>query len=623
MGKYTADILRRVKQHSRIDRDLPSPICPGRNSASADGWAREKGPYKTSRPEFLLLGFSLLLFSNFTLAQGNRKPDTIIIHGNIYTVDLKQPRAEALAIESGRITAVGSDQQIQALARPSTQTLDARKHLVLPGFTDCHIHFMDGSLGLDRVDLNGADSVSEIQQRVKTYAAGHPDKPWILGMGWTYPVFAPSGLPNKKVLDEVVPDRPVFLIAYDGHSSWANSKALDLAGITRDRADPPNGRIVRDGKGEASGALLEHAGDLVEQVTPNVTREERLQALRKGIHEANRVGLTRVHSAGQDFEYLDLYDELRNRGELSLRLYIAYFLDPPELTPDALEKISDARTRYHDDWISGGVVKTMLDGVVEAHTAAMLEPYSDDPSQLGQLFWNPDKYRQAILELDRRGLQIFTHAIGTKAVRLALDAYEGAADTNHTRDRRHRVEHIETITAQDIPRFGELGVVASMQPLHSYPDDDTLKIWARNAGPDRSSRAWPWKSIERGGGTLAFGSDWPVVTLNPWPGVQTAVTRQTREGNPPGGWIPQERISLEEAIRAYTLNAAFAGHREKTEGSLEPGKLADLIVLSKDLFTVPARDLSKTEVMLTMVGGKVVYEAPTWADRSGASGGHP
>jgi predicted amidohydrolase YtcJ len=322
-----------------------------------------------------------------------------------------------------------------------------------------------------------------------------------------------------------------------------------------------------------------------------------------------------VHSAGQDFEWLDLYDELRRRGELTVRFYVAYFLDPPELSRSAIEKIEQARRTYHDEWISGGVVKTMLDGVVEAHTAAMLAPYSDDATQSGKLFWDPAKYKQAVTELDRRGLQIFTHAIGDKAVRLALDAYQEAAETNHTHDARPRIEHIETSAAQDIPRFGKLGVIASFQPLHADPDDDTLKIWARNVGPERAQRAWVWHSIETTAGRLAFGSDWPVVTLNPWPGVQNALTRQTTEGDPPGGWVPKERISLADAINGYTLGAAFAGHREKTEGSLEPGKLADMIVLSQDLFKIEPTEIRKTEVLLTLVGGKVVYQSPRWPTR--------
>ena len=539
--------------------------------------------------------------------------DTIILNARIYTVNPQQPSAEALAISGEKILAVGTKNEIEKYRGASTRIIDAQGHLVLPGFVDCHIHFMDGSMGLTRVDLNDAKTVTEIQKRVKDYAESHLQEPWITGMGWTYPTFGPSALPNKKILDDVVPTRPVYLVAFDGHSSWANSKALQMAGITRETPDPPNGKIVRDEKGEATGALKESAGDLVARVMPKATREERLAALRLGIHEANKFGLSRVHSAGQDFEWLDLYDELRRNGQLTLRFYIAYFLDPPELTPDAIEKIEQARRTYHDDWISGGVVKTMLDGVVEAHTAAMLAPYSDDPSQTGKLFWDPTKYTQAIAELDRRGLQIFTHAIGDKAVRLALDAYQNATETNHTNDARPRIEHIETISAQDVPRFGKQGVIASFQPLHAYPDDDTLNIWARNVGPERAQRAWVWHSIETTGGRLAFGSDWPVVTLNPWPGVQNALTRQTTDGNPPGGFVSSERISLEDTITAYTLGAAFAGRREKTEGSLEPGKLADLIVLSQDLFKVKPSEIAKTEVLLTIVGGKVVYRSATWA----------
>jgi predicted amidohydrolase YtcJ len=564
------------------------------------------------------LSLSLLLITLVVIAPlaggwGQPLPaaDTVIVNARIYTVNVRQPWAEALAIRGDKILAVGSAKEISAYRGASTKVIDAKGKLVLPGFTDCHVHFMDGSLGLTQVDLNGSKSVSEIQKRVKAYADAHPQEVWIQGMGWTYPTFGPSALPDKKFLDEVVPDRPVFLQAFDGHSSWANSKALALAGITRETPDPVNGKIVRDDKGEATGALLESAGDLIARSAPKPTHEERLAALRLGMREANKFGLVRVHSAGQDFEWLDLYNELRQKQQLSVRFYVAYFLDPPELTPDKIEAIEQARRTYRDDWISGGVVKTMLDGVVEAHTAAMLNPYSDDPAQIGKLFWDPAKYQQAVTELDRRGLQIFTHAIGDKAVHLALDAYQGAAEANHTHDLRPRIEHIETISAQDIPRFGQLGVIASFQPLHAYPDEDTLDIWARNVGQERAQRAWVWHSIESTGGVLAFGSDWPVVTINPWPGVQNALTRKTREGNPPGGFVPGERVSLEETIKAYTLDAAFAGHREKTEGSIEPGKLADLIVLDRDLFKIEPNQVADTQILLTTVGGKVVYQAPT------------
>jgi predicted amidohydrolase YtcJ len=555
----------------------------------------------------------LMAWSISAWAQLAPQADMVLMNARVYTVNVRQPWAEAIAISGEKILAVGSDKEIAAFRGPSTRVIDAQGKLVLPGFTDCHIHFMEGSLGLTQVNLNGSKSVAEIQKRVKQYAESHPQASWILGMGWTYPTFGPSALPDKKFLDEVVSDRPVYLRAFDGHSSWANSKALAMAGITRETPDPANGKIVRDAKGDATGALQESAGELVTRFTPVPTRDQRLESLRLGMREANKFGLVRVHSAGGDFEWLDLFSELRRNHQLSLRFYIAYFLDPPELKPEQIEKIEQARNAYHDNWISGGVVKTMLDGVIEAHTAAMLEPYSDDPTKIGRLFWEPAKYQAAVTELDRRGLQIFTHAIGDKAVRLALDSYQGAADANHTHDMRPRIEHIETISAQDIPRFGKLGVIASFQPLHAYPDEDTLGIWARNAGKERAQRAWVWHSIESTGGVLAFGSDWPVVTLNPWPGVQNALTRKTREGDPPNGFVPQERISLEDTIKAYTLGAAFAGHRETTEGSVEAGKLADLIVLSQDLFKTAPDKIADTKVALTIIGGKVVYDASSGA----------
>jgi predicted amidohydrolase YtcJ len=597
MGEHAAYLLARGDKKNRTRRRI-----------LVESGKVHIGLWRHLLPVFL----TIIALSAGAWGQAVTTAETVIVNARIYTVNAKQPWAEALAIRGDKILAVGSAKDIAAYRGASTKVVDAQGKLVLPGFTDCHIHFMEGSLGLTRVDLNGTKSVAEIQKRVKEYAVAHPKAEWIEGMGWLYSTFGAVALPDKKFLDEVVPDRPVYLQAYDGHSSWANSKALALAGITGETADPPGGKIVRDAKGEATGALKESAGDLVAKVTPKPTHEERVAALRLGMHEANKFGLVRVHSAGQDFEWLDLYNELRQKQLLSLRFYIAYFLDPPELKADDIEKIEQARRTYHDDWISGGVVKTMLDGVIEAHTAAMLAPYSDDPQQAGKMFWEPAKYQQAITELDRRGLQIFTHAIGDKSVRLALDAYQQASETNHTSDARPRIEHIETISAQDIPRFGKQGVIASFQPLHAYPNENVLNVWARNAGPERTQRAWVWHSIESTGGVLAFGSDWPVVTLNPWPGVQNALTRKTAEGDPPNGFVPQERISLEDAIRAYTLGAAFAGHREKIEGSIEPGKLADLIILARDLFKIEPNQIADMEVLLTMVGGKTVYQAPSW-----------
>jgi predicted amidohydrolase YtcJ len=562
---------------------------------------------------FLGLCLMILVSANM-LAQ---TADTIITHARIYTVNPNQVWADAMAIRGEKILAIGSESDIAKFRGSSTKTIDAGGRLVLPGFTDSHIHFLEGSVTLLQVHLDDAKSIAEIQKLVRDFADQHPNAPWILGRGWTYPTFGPAALPDKKYLDEVVPDRPVYLTAFDGHTAWANSKALALAGITKETPDPPNGSFVRDASGEPTGAIKEDADSIVRRVIPIPSREERLQALRSGMLEANRVGLVRVHCAGNDglassdFENLDLYDELRKKGKLSLRMYIAFEMDPPGLNPEKLRKLEQARKQYHDEWVSAGAIKFFLDGVIESHTAAMLEPYSDDPKQIGAMFWDPEQYKKTVQTLDQDGFQIFTHAIGDRSVRTALDAYENAAQTNHTAN-RPRIEHIETISAQDIPRFGKLGVIASFQPLHAYPDDDTLKIWARNAGPERVQRAWAWHSIENDGGHLTFGSDWPVVTLNPWYGLQTALTRQTREGDPPGGFVPRERLSLADAIKGYTIGAAYAGHREKTEGSLEPGKLADLIVLSKDLFKIEPDEISSTEVLLTMVGGEIVYQASSF-----------
>lgn len=554
-------------------------------------------------------------------AGGRAAADTIVVNAKIYTVNARQPWAEALAIQGDKIIAVGTRKEIEAFRGAATHVIDAKNHLVFPGIVDCHVHFMGGSLGLSEVLLDGANTVAEIQRRVKEYAAAHPHASWIRGSGWLYTTFGEVALPDKKILDEIVPDRPVLLSAYDGHTVWANSKALQLAGITRETPDPPNGVIVHGPKtGEPTGALKEEAGRFAARVAPQPTREERLEALRQGFHEANRFGVVRVHGLGGDAEYLNLYDELRRKGQLTLRFYTSVVAQPPDLTAEQIDNMEKIRRAYHDEWISGGAVKFRFDGVIEAHTAAMLEPYTDDPGQSGFLKWEPANYKQAVAELDRRGFQIFTHAIGDRAIRVSLEAYENAAKVNGTKDARHRVEHIEDSSAADIPRFGPLGVIASMQPLHAYPNDNILKVWARNVGLERAERAWAWRSIADGGGRLAFGSDWPVVTINPWPGVQNLLTRQTTEGNPPGGWIPQMRIKLAEAIEGYTLGGAIAGHREKTEGSLEAGKLADLIVVSQDLFHIEPSKIGQTEVLLTMVGGQVVYESAAWKSASAARG---
>ncbi|HEY1484445.1 MAG TPA: amidohydrolase [Candidatus Acidoferrum sp.] len=569
---------------------------------------------RTSSPVVASI-LSLFLFFGASSAFAQRNShvapaDILIIRAKVFTADEKQPWADTIAIRQGKIAAVGTELVVGRLRGIGTKVIDAGGRLVLPGFTDCHIHFMDGSLSLGRVNLEGAKNPADIQKRLRAYASQHPGDGWILGRGWDYAMFAPANLPDKKYLDGIFLNRPVFLEGYDGHTYWANSKALSLAGITKDTPDPPNGVIVRDPQSkEPTGALKESAQDIVARIIPKPSRVEKLQALRAGIKWANQNGITRVHSAGGDFEQLALLDELRQTRQLTLRFYIAYFLNPPELRKEDLNAIEDAHKKYHDEWIDVSAVKFMIDGVIESHTAAMLEPYTDQPSTKGSLFWDPEKYKAAVAELDKRNLQLFTHAIGDYAIRTSLDTYEFALNKNHSKDHRPRIEHIESISAADIPRFGKLGVIASMQPLHSYPDDDTLNVWASNIGPDRASRAWVWKSIAETGGRYAFGSDWPVVTLDPWKGMQTAVTRQTSDGKPGGGFIASQRLTVSQAIEGYTSGAAYAGRREKTEGSIEAGKVADIIILNQNLFDIDPQHIDTTKVVTTIVGGKIVYEA--------------
>src|SRR5438105_786717 len=381
---------------------------------------------KAFRSKLALLSLTFFLgIAGIAIGQGLivAPADIIVTHGRVYTENPKQPWAQAVAIHGTKIVAVGDDTAIEKMRGMGTKIINASGKLVLPGFNDCHVHFLGGSMSLGHVDLAGAKDVADIQKRLRAYASERPGDGWVLGRGWDYAMFGSETLPHKKYLDKLFPDRPVLLEGYDGQTYWANSKDLALAGITRDTPNPPDGMIVRDRQtGEATGAVKAAASGLVSTI--------------------------------------------------------------------------------------------VVDSVVESHTGAMLEPYSDDPSLKGKPFWEPANYNAAVAELDKRGFQLFTHAIGDYGVRMALDGYENAEERNHKKDRRWRIEHIETVASADIPRFGKLDVIASMQPLHSYPDADTLDVWARNVGPDRASRAWAWKSIADGGGHLAFGSDWPVVTLD-------------------------------------------------------------------------------------------------------------
>ncbi|MGH9792414.1 MAG: amidohydrolase [Candidatus Acidiferrales bacterium] len=533
--------------------------------------------------------------------------DLILLNGRIYTVNPEQPWAEAVAIRGERIIAVGSNDEVKHAAGAATRYVDLGGRLVLPGLIDSHIHFLSGSHSLSQLDLNDASTPAEIQRRLRDYAAAHPGTGWLIGRGWTYTVFAPSGLPHRKLIDEIVAVRPVLLEAYDGHTTLANTAALKLAGITRDTPDPPNGTIVRDEKGEPTGALKEAASALVDRHVPQPSREENLAALRRGLAQAAALGLTSIVNASGGVDEMELYAELERRGELTLRTCTAMRLRSGMTAADFDAAIA-ARQRFTSPRVRAGLLKGFVDGVIESHTAAMLEPYSDDPSKKGELNYSPEELHHLVREADRRGLQVMLHAIGDRGVRVALDAFEAAAKSNGTRESRHRVEHIETVCAADAARFGPLGIVASFQPLHAYPDISADGVWPRNVGPQRLQRAFAWRSVANSKARLAFGSDWPVVTLNPFHGIENALTRQTHDGKPEGGWIPRQRLTLEEAIAGYTIDAAWAQHRERDFGSIEPGKYADLVVLTEDLFKIPPQRIHTVRAWLTFLGGKVVFK---------------
>jgi predicted amidohydrolase YtcJ len=533
--------------------------------------------------------------------------DLIVHNGRVYT-GAGQPRADAVAVAGSTIVQVGSNADIKALAGPATVLLDARGGAVVPGFNDSHLHFISGGLGLDRVNLLDAESLDAIRKKIREYAAANPTSAWVQGRGWYYSPF-PGGLPTRQQLDELVPDRPAYMRCYDGHTGWANTKALQLAGITRDTPDPTDGIIVKDPvTGEPTGVLKESAQRLMSKVLPKTTREDELRAIRAAVSEANRLGITSIQEAGTSESELALFDEVRRGGGLTLRVYAALSADD-RLTEEGADTLDGVRARYsRNPIIKVGAIKIMEDGVVEAHTAAMLAPYSNKDT-VGHANHTPDELKKLVTLVDRRGWQVFTHAIGDGAVRMTLDAYEDAARVNPrpAQGRRHRIEHAETVDPADIPRFGRLGVIASYMPFHANPSPAQLDVWSANLGPARAARGWICRTLIDAGARLTFGSDWPVVSLDPRLEVNMAVTRKTPEGLPPAGWNAQEAISLEAALDAATSGAAYASFEETTKGRLAPGLLADIVVLSTDIFSTPPARLLDGVVDATIFDGKVAY----------------
>lgn len=544
---------------------------------------------------------------------------SLVIRGAaVYTGRRDGVVAEAIAISGNRIIAVGSRATIDAYIGQGTRIVDVRGGMVLPGFIDTHTHFASGSLMRTQVDLDDAMTQDDVYARLSAYAHTHPHEPWILGGNWQYDAFPPTGLPTKALLDRAVPDRPVALDSFDGHSLWANSKAMEIAGVTRETQEPMQngvslGTIVRDAQtGEPTGVFKEGAQQLVRRAIPQPTRATLISAITGGMRAANARGVTSVLNASGDLDEMDLYQTLYDRNQLTIRTTTAYSAGAGTrhtLSPEELDAFETARSRYRGDWVRAGVVKFFMDGVVETDTAYMLGPYVNAPSVRGEPYYPAPPYASMLTELDRRGFAVMTHAIGDAAVRATLDGYQAAAAANGPRDRRWRIEHIEVCNPADVPRFAQTGTIASMQPYHfCCPAPDGSDTWERNLGRERWREGFVWRDIVDAGATMVHGSDWPVVTIDPIIGVYSAITREDPQGNPHGGWYPRQRLTLSEVLAGYTRNAAYVAFMEDRVGTLETGKLADLVVLDRDLRRSTPQQVLHANIEMTVVGGRVAYE---------------
>ena len=538
------------------------------------------------------------------------KASLVLTGGRIWTGDPARPWAAAIAVAPGSILAVGDNEEIAALAAPGARRVALGGRFVMPGINDAHIHFIRGSMRLTQLDLNGARSLEEIQQRLARFAKENPPtpgNPWIQGYGWQYTVMPGGRLPLRQDLDKVVSDRPIFLAAYDGHTGWANSAALALAKVDAHTTFAGWGEIVRDAQGEPTGVLKEQAQAVVSAVVPQLSHEEQRAALRRGIARAASLGITSIQNAHGTPEDVDLFREAAAAGELTLRVGVAQTLRP-HVPPERIEAVRALADRNASGLVRVKAVKIVVDGVIEAHTAAMLAPYTDEPSTRGLPAWTQEQLDETVARADRAGLQIYIHAIGDAGVRMALDAYEKARRANGRPDPRFRIEHLETIDMADVPRFPALGVLALMMPIHADPD--TIGVWIRAIGPERASRGFAWRLMEKAGARLVFGSDWPsTLSLDPWRGLHCAVNRTSSDGQPPGGWLPEHAISVESALRAYTSGAAYAEFEEGAKGILAPGRAADLVVLNADPFRIEPAKLHTLHPELTVFDGRVVFEA--------------
>ncbi len=539
--------------------------------------------------------------------------DRVFLNGAVHTLDPDRPRASAVAVRAGEIVFVGMDDGARAHLGPETRVMDLGGRMLLPGFHDAHAHLISGAFLELHCNLTGAVEIDDLRARLMrcAQAAGWGEDRWILGGGWDLLAF-PDGRPDSAMLDAIVPDRPVYLHSAFGHSAWVNSRALRLAGIDAGTPDPPAGRIERDpATGEPIGVLRDAAMRIVERAIPEHPLEERVRWLRAGIALAHRLGITSLVEPGLDETLIEPYAELSRRGELDLRVLAS--LSPRAWHPGALdEDVHDllaARERFRGPNLNVDSVKVYMDGVIETGSGVLLKPYAGRGSFTGEPFHTQEEIDALVRRFDGQGLQVHVHAVGDRAVRMALDAFEGARDSNGRGDNRHHIVHLQLVHPDDAPRFAELGVIANVQALWAYPDP-----WARDLalpllGEDRYRRMYPLASILGAGGILVGGSDWFVSSLNPLDAIEVAVRRQDPEST--GGEVlnASERVELDAILKAYTLNGAHLMRQEDRVGSIEVGKRADLIVLDRDLFAVPPHEINRSRVVLTLFDGEEVYAA--------------
>lgn len=543
----------------------------------------------------------LFTMTTMTAVAQEQVANVVFINAKVWTVDPRKPEAEAVAVLHGRILAVGTNTEINKHIGKTTEVIDVQGRRMLPGFIDNHTHFMSGGFQLQSVDLRYANNEEEFARLIKERAEKYPGR-WITGGDWDHDRWPSGRLPTKELIDRYTPNTPVFVNRYDGHMALANSYVLKLAGITKDTPDPPGGTIVKDPKtGEPTGVLKDEAMSYVYRIMPDPSEEEMLEAARLALAEARTLGITSIQDMSTP-DHLRVYQTLKQRGELTAR----FFCRLPIGQWEHLAR-TGIKVPFGDEWIRIGSLKAFADGSLGSSTALFFEPFTSDPSTRGlpSDILLDGRLEKWALAADRAGLQLSIHAIGDSANSLILDLFEKITRTNPTWDRRFRIEHAQHIHPKDFKRFAELGVIASVQPYHAIDDGR----WAESRiGHERCKTTYAFKTFLDHDVKMSFGSDWTVAPLNPLLGIYAAVTRRTIDGKHPNGWFPEQKISVPQAIRAYTIDAAYGAFEEHEKGSIEVGKLADLVVLSDDILKIDPMKIENVSVAMTVVDGRVVYE---------------